>query len=883
MSDPPIQQGGLSPEDEDLAQAVALLQQRGFSDDRIKQFISDEKAKRGEWSSGHGSSGSWGDGPDRVGDVSTQIVKGATMGLSTKPMAAANAAVSGQPFKKKYEQEKMVQRARELAYENYHPVASTALQIGGGLLSSLATAPAAAAGKSVPFLSRLAANAEFGGLASGASAFVNEDGSFGDRVDAAADAAPIGALFAAGLTTGGKLLSPLARPVGDAAAKGLRAVGMNRAADIVGPTARAGKRITDVMEQDKGAPLAEHRDIPRLNLDRLRGTEGEGLVKGLLRKPGEARSTLAEALKQRMEEIRPAVSNAFDRLTGTTREGGERLVQQLQQGQERVAAGTEAADAANRARAALARERPEEPNALNAFREVAGGQPAEGLQYGERLRNARQQEADVNFGTARAEENAPMWNDDIAELVKTPTGGDSFRYAIRQKLDRLRAIPKQAAGAPTIAGGYDEAKLGSLEKMLAALEARGLPTPELEQEMMNVVDPEMLHYMTQYLRRAARVENYGGQRVGSQLPEGTQAVGANAAMGLLQRAQQQLPERWQQIIGRYREQSVPIDAFAMGRDLMRARLNPSGEKAARFKSLEAFERRVARMPREAQDAFREGGRFAIETHLRETGGGNRARMIQQLSDPASEMSRRVGLATGRPEAAGEFAQRLTPAERVLPPETPTPRLTPAEEATGTGLDIFKYKTAPTSAAPELSLGNLRNMRQNMAPDALSNFRQATAHAVRGDLAAAPEKPAAIDRVFDRSPERREQVGHAFERPEAQADFEGLIDAAEEARGRTQRVMGGSDTQANIAQAQEEGDLLSKVVAMGKTGSKLANTLLDRMTVGNRKRVNNELARILSSRDPALMTNAQKAAALRAYMYQVTTGQAGAVEGRKHSR
>ena len=130
------------------------------------------------------------------------------------------------------------------------------------------------------------------------------------------------------------------------------------------------------------------------------------------------------------------------------------------------------------------------------------------------------------------------------------------------------------------------------------------------------------------------------------------------------------------------------------------------------------------------------------------------------------------------------------------------------------------------------------------------------------------------RLFATSPQRVEQTGYAFPTPGKAKDFQTAVSAWDAAQARTQRLLGGSDTQANIAENASRGGtptgLLTNLLHgnFGSAATNLATSLGKEGADAGRQQVDAEIARILASPDVQALPAAQRAGVLRAVMQRL---------------
>lgn len=896
---------------------IAKMRAAGAPDDDVETYLTQHEHVLPAGSpTPHGASGSWGDEPredtaDRsaLGNVSRSLFQGATLGAGNKIMSAGNAAIDkvfrGMPYGQAYGEHLADERAAEKDFTKRHPVGNIATEAVGGLGAMLASGGASAP-EEFANLGRLArvgvraGKAAMTGADLGAvSGAINADGGVDERLKGAVRGSLTGGLGAAVLAPLGEgagylakkvhipeVLSAGASKVAGALPDGNRWNSLREmlesGANALGPKGEAASEVGRRMEMDAGTPRTPiSSNAPAMALDQG-GKNLESLAKGIVKRPGPAGADIANALTERQTQMRPQVSQAFDAETGTTLADGEALLQRLTDEHKRAASAAVVAKLVGQeARAA----KPASVDPIATWSDLTGGDHARtgstGVQALRELVDAQGAEARQLYGAAReATAGQPVESPTLDEVMKTPVGKLAFSWAKMQKGNRGQSLPT-VPGAEKPPGGMDP---GAWADAQARMKTRPDITPfdvQLGGEMgheadAEMPDPEALHYMKQYLAKVARL----GVNDGAQ---GTIATQAHGALGVWGKIRDEMPDVWRSADDAFAKKARTIDMLNAGRNIMRTQLNPPGAgRRALSSSLDALEERVAQASPEEQHAFRVGAQSAVADHLKS--GGKPASIIAQAGDPSSVMSRRLALATGDQSTAQRFAGAMLPRPQQIPAAPPVPMLSGEDAAAARGLDVLHHGVSGTPRAPDRTLGNLRDVAGQMNVGERAGLQQGAAQAVRGEFAGASRSVEAPGRVFASSPERTEQVGHAFASPDHEARFQGLVKDWDAIAQRKQRILGGSDTFANAAEdaARSKGSSATSQLLHGhpfNAARSLLGGMSNEATSAQRQQVDKALADILTSIDPRALSNAQSSAqlrarldALRASMYGVTAAQ-----------
>lgn len=253
----------------------------------------------------HGASGSWGDEDapspkmDLVNDASRAVLNGATFGTSDEGMAAVNAgigAVRGKgKFSDLYNENVANERGRLRDFGKAHSVAAPALEIGGGIASTLAggaalkglglataASPIATAGEAA------LSGAKTGAAVGAASGAGNAEGGILDRLKGAMMGGAEGAAI-------GGVAPSIARGVSGAGSKAITALGLRPSGRTalqlaedatavrpsIGPQANVRLQSTGSGITPPSAPVAGNiNDIPQPSpLQVMRAAVGSGAQK----------------------------------------------------------------------------------------------------------------------------------------------------------------------------------------------------------------------------------------------------------------------------------------------------------------------------------------------------------------------------------------------------------------------------------------------------------------------------------------------------------------------------------------------------------------------------------------------------------------------------
>lgn len=843
----------------------------------------------------HGASGTWGGEPpladtSTLGNVSRAALQGATLGAGNKIVAAGNAAIDklrGSNFGDAYQERLAAERAASHQFGQEHQVANLGIEAAGGLGSMLASGGMSAPQElaTVGKLARVGKAAMTGldlGAVSGAA---NADGDMSDRARGAIKGGAIGGI-------GGLVLAPVVEALGYAgnklkipegaswlAQKGAdylpQGSGAQRAlqsaANSFGTRGQAATEIGQRVQMDTkaGTPVRPlPANVPSMAIDQG-GANLEGLASGVVKRPGVGNSIIRNALDERQQQMRPAVTSAFDEATGTNAAQGEALINKLADEHAQIDNTTQVAKAVTQdvrnAKPATAVTSP-----FDAWKQSIGGNVSGGLQQLRQMIAEQSAEAKQLFGAAReATRGQPMQSPTLDQIRQTPAGQFAEKWALAQKANRnspLATVPgKEIVPAEMSAAEWATAQERS--------RARGMPVPSFGRGPDETVpDPETVHYMKQMLGKIARM----GMNDGAQGTMATQAQGAVQQWGAIRN---EMPEVWQQADAAFAKKARTIDAFNTGRNIMRTQSNPAGTaRQGVSKSLDAVEQAHAAATPEEQQALRAGAQSAVTEYFRS--GKSQTAFARQLQDPASEMSRRIVLATGDEQApqrlAASMAPQVSPQHLLAPPAAPS--LSPEGRGASLGLDVLRHGVSAPSNAPQRSLGMFDRNVSDLPAVARGNVQQGAAQALRGEFAGASGSVKSPGRVFDfQSPGRARQMSYAFPDADKADAFKSTIGGWDDVAARAQRITGGSSTIQNAGeQAARDGSTSSALSQLfsgnpAHAARSMVGGMANEATSQARQKLDEQIARTLTSKDPMALQDAMGSAQFRqrlhALLYQ----------------
>jgi hypothetical protein len=498
--------------------------------------------------------------------------------FATKGMAAIDAALPGGDS---YDNNLESRKAGLAEFKKAHPKQALAGTVIGAVAPAIATMGASAPAEGAALLpkasliARMWKGAKIGagyGAVQGAS---EAHGSVGDYEDKMTKGAATGGFFGGLGTAVGAGLAAGARKVGlpNAISKGAQALADNttaggtanrflsRIAEALGTkgeasTAVAGRAIAD--EAGGHVPAPATPGVPAIALDQG-GPQVEKLAQGIVHgPPSEGGTKLVNTINKRASGMKSSVTNAIEQGTG-------------------VGAG----------------------EGMSPIRKALGEQAAE---------------ADKLYSAARkAAEGVPVDSPALKEVLQTPTGQDAYRWAVGQKADRLRKMPTvtRTVDSPDLTtmvnqGIPRDKAIGVLGKDATTTQSETLP------------DPEVLHFMKQYLSKVARL----GVRDGA---AGKVATEAQANVGLWGKIRGELPDVWKTADDAFAKKQRLIDMMDAGRNVFRTQTNPAGNaRKAVQTSLDAIPGRVK--DAEQAEALRTGVGMAAQDRASQLGApGRRSR------------------------------------------------------------------------------------------------------------------------------------------------------------------------------------------------------------------------------------------------------------------
>jgi hypothetical protein len=828
-----------------------------------------------------------------MGDV---LAHGATSEFSDEMNAAADALVDaakakflhggdfGSTLRKSYDQNVAAERAALKEYSDAHPIASGVGEVTGAVGGALAGGALLGAGARAVGIGAKAAeavnaasNASRGarilraagtgaaiGAASGAG---NAEGGIEDRAKGAgigaaegavggAIAQPAGELVSKGVARlgGTRLTQAAADALADKLPQGSKAAGKLRdVANALGARGAANTEIAQRAAEDQAAGFTPSDGPKGVELSVLErgGPSVTGLAENIANRPGPGRAIITKAANDRQGQMRDAVTKAFDQGTGTTREDGEALLRRLSDEQ---ASRANVANVAKTVTAETNAAEPDVPKHLDAWQSVTGGND-NAIGTLRQYVDDRSKEAADLYGKARAAtQGQAVRSETLDDILKTPAGQQAFSWAKAQKGNRMSPLPT-TGGAPA---GYSPEQWANVQMTAAE---RGISMPDIAGDK-ELPDPEVLHLMKQKLAQTARLGIHDGAG-------GTVATQAQGALNIWGKVRSELPDVWRSADDAYSARSRVIDALNKGRDVMRAQTNPAGKKAI-YQSLDAIERDVGAAPAIEQQAYRTGALSAVTDKLR-NGPGFSAKQVAALGDPKSAMARRIALATGDAATPAKLADALAAVPHQIPAAPPIPEESATSAAARTGLDITKYRAAPSGNSPEKSLAQLAVDKSAMSPDEQKALQQGAAQAVRGKLDAANMRLRSPGQVVAKSPERLAQVAHAFPDATSHQEFQNTVRGWDDLQGKIDRILGGSQTARRVAEDASR-DKATGSAAMQLVGGNVggaAKTLLGGAAKESankaRAMTDAEIARILTSTDATSVQKAQAASVVHGEM------------------
>lgn len=253
----------------------------------------------------------------------------ATLAPVLNPFFAAADQLKG-TWQERYDRSVAQQRAKDTSFDANHPVMSPALQITGGIASTIPLAATAAGAKVLgltgdTLLTRMASGVGSGAVLGGLSGAGNAEGSLPDRLPGAAEGMGVGA--------GIGLVAPLAGAALGSTVSGLTKQVMKirgpfkDAAEILGY--KSGDAVTlatapHVMAAQQLGRAVNADDLTTASLrmagrDAMMGEVGPNLTQqmaGIATKPGPGQTTIRDALKARLAGRGTRLNGALDAVLG---------------------------------------------------------------------------------------------------------------------------------------------------------------------------------------------------------------------------------------------------------------------------------------------------------------------------------------------------------------------------------------------------------------------------------------------------------------------------------------------------------------------------------------------------------------------------------------
>jgi hypothetical protein len=531
--------------------------------------------------------------------------------FATKGMAAIDAALPGGGT---YDEELEGRKAGLAQFRKEHPKQSIGATVIGAVAPAIATLGASVPGEAatlapkLPLLARMYRGAKLGagyGALQGAS---EAHGSVGDYEDKMTKGAAAGGFFGGLGTAVGAGLAAGARKVGlpNAISKGAQALADNttaggtanrflsRIANALGTKGEASATVAGRAIADEAGghvPTPATPGVPAIALDQG-GPQVEKLAQGIVHgPPSEGGTKLVNTINKRASGMKSSVTNAIEQGTG-------------------VAPG----------------------EGMSPLRQALAEQAAE---------------ADKLYAAARkASEGVAVDSPALKEVMKTPTGQSAYAWAVEQKANRMRQlVPVER---PPV--GMDEA---TWARKNALATERGMPT--IKGPIEELPDPEVLHFMKQYLAKVSRL----GVRDGA---AGKVATEAQSNVGLWSKIRAELPEEWQTADAAFAKKQKLIDMMDAGRNVFRTQTNPAGNaRKAVQTSLDAIPGRVK--DAEQAEALRTGVGMAAQDRASQLGAPGKAQSPGRLFGSDTDVQRmKLGFKT--PEQGDQFQRLVSAWDRV---------------------------------------------------------------------------------------------------------------------------------------------------------------------------------------------------------------------------
>lgn len=661
---------------------------------RVASVVSQRASATNQGFNGSGSGRTFDTNVPKAGMIQTALD---AVPFATKAMSAIDAAIPGG---NSYEQNLLNRRSMIAAFQERHPgqaLAGTIAGAAGPIIATLGTSAPTDAALLAPkatLLGRIAKGALTGiglGAVQGAS---QAHGSLSDYakeigIDAGVSGA-LGGVLPIGTGVAGYLAKKVGAPafasrVAQATADVLPAGSapnrfLARLAATTGPRGEAASVIGQRVAMDDAAGAGPTVPItpgmPSLALDRG-GPNVQGLAENVVNRPGTGKAVLVNAIKSRQAKMQPAIQTA-------------------------IAEGT-------------------------------GVGPGTGLQPLRSAIQAQSKEAGEMFGAARAAtEGQGVQSPTLEAARQTPIGQQAEAWARVQKANRMKQLPTITTEQPSDAAQQLASMGVSQDRIVAALGDQAT-----EKSTQELPDPELLHYMKQYIAHVAKMGVHDGA-------EGKLATQAQGLLGVWGDIRDELPPVWRAADDAFAKHARQIDQMNAGRNIFRTQENPAGPaRKAVQTSLDAVEQRTANASPEEQNAFRTGVGIAAQTRAERLGTPGGPQSPGRLFGGAN--AKRMDLGFQTPEQAAGFQQRVTGWDAVQ--QQANSILGNSRTATRGAEEAARMKPdASANVATELLRGNVGNAIRAIGSDASNQADNLARQRVDAEIARilANPNPSALD-------------------------------------------------------------------------------------------------------------------------------------------
>lgn len=731
----------------------------------------------------------------------------------------------------------------------YDPIGTRLARSGGTVAGLLASLGASGGPQTLAAATKL-------GIKMGATQGALSDGDLAERAKSTAIGGVIGGaippVVAGALWLGGKT-------------PGVPQVMQHLFGDAVGVRGEANQVIADRMAMDKASgivnPMVRDASVPSLAIDQG-GAAVQGLAKGILRSPGEGRAILGNALERRGEQMRPAVTAALEKRIGLNGDAAKTVLTDLADEQTAFARAEELAQTHQKAVNAAARAnvptQPGSPELSAAFQSEAGDIP-NGIAILRDVMDQSRREMDAAYTAARAATNgfaveSPTFN----AIIKTPIGKQAWEYAQIARKNTGAALPTVERALPT--NGISPERLAEINKLAAA---RGLPPIAGQTETVPVPDPEAIHLMKRYFADVARM----GKADGAQGLQAARASGALEQWGNIRN--EILDPAWRNADDIASKMFDLRRAGKFALDAARSTANP-GSKRALTLSIDAVKERVSSMSPEERAVFDPMFKFAVSARLQKTGV---ASARASLVNPESDLAQLVTIATGSADAPYRMAAAVAKVPRGVAPTIAMPVKSPELRAAERGLSALTTPAEATGANAGRTLPVLARDVANMSQAERGLFGTTAAANLRQAWEGVPLGTRSPGLFFAKSPERVEQVGFAFPNKGAEKAFQNTVAAWDDVQALKNRLMGGSDTAANLAESASRAPEFEKAVAdystmgAGYATRRVFGRIGQQQAAAARQEVDREVSRILA-KEGGKLSDAEAAAKARQILARV---------------